>query len=161
MLHARADLEHRGILRFLLRRERPSRVAFHGRARPARRGRRTIREKLLDVLTAALATSKPGGTVPAAIPATIVVAAGAHDRSPRAAHLDRLPLLDHRIRNFIEEAGLPRRCELAVSPPLLGVREIELRLGARDPDVEQPALLLEERRIVVRFCERKKAILES
>ena len=38
---------------------------------------------------------------------------------------------------------------------------IQLPLGARDADIEQASLLLEEWRIVVRLRERKESILES
>ena len=50
-----------------------------------------------------------------------------------------------------------RRHELAVAPALLGVREVQLPLGARDADVEEPPLLLEQRGIVVRPARAERA----
>jgi hypothetical protein len=41
------------------------------------------------------------------------------------------------------------------------VEQIELLLRARDPDVEQPPLLLELRRVVVGAGEREEAVLEA
>ena len=41
------------------------------------------------------------------------------------------------------------------------MREVELPLGARDADVEEPALLLEQRGIVVRLREREQTVLET
>ena len=49
------------------------------------------------------------------------------------------------VGNPVEKARRPRRQQLAVPPPLFGVRDVQLSLGAGDADVEQPPLFLEQR----------------
>src|SRR5262249_10273303 len=86
--------------------------------------------------------------------------AGAHRGASRAAHLDRAPARDQSFRDVVEELRLAGRRELSVAPALLGVREEQRPLGAGDADVEETALLLEQRRVLVGAREREEAVLE-
>src|SRR2546430_2091832 len=72
----------------------------------------------------------------------------AHDTAAGAAQPHGALLIDELFWNTVEKARLPRRQQLAVAPTLLGVSDVQLFLGARDTDIEEPPLLLEHVRIV-------------
>src|SRR5674476_1464591 len=84
-----------------------------------------------------------------------------HERATRAADLDRLALLEHLFGNRLKKARGLRRHELAVAAPSLRVRQKKLALGARDSDVEKPALFLEHRGILERLRKREESALEA
>ena len=99
--------------------------------------------------------------VPAGAVAPLAAAAGeCMNERPELRTLIVLRCSSIVLGNGDEKARRLRRHELAVAPALLGVREVQLPLGARDADVEQPALLLEQGGIVVRLREREQAVLE-
>src|SRR6185503_981132 len=79
----------------------------------------------------------------------------------RGSHLDRPPLLHHARRNLLQKTRADGSHELAVPASALGVRQIELSLGACDPDVKETPLLLELWRIVKRLRGWKQSVLET
>src|SRR5690349_23526352 len=75
----------------------------------------------------------------------------------RARHDHRGPhLFDELGGDLAQEPRWDREAFLAVQPPLLGVREVQLALGARDTDVAEAPLFLEAGRIVQRALVREQ-----
>lgn len=158
MLHACADDVARRVLRFVF--NAAAAGESYRNARPTGRSR-GARGHFVEIdldARARFETSAP--VTPTPITARRVHS-GAHERSPGASHFDRAALLEHRRRNRVEEARLTRAEQLAVAPAFFGVRQVELLARARDPDVKQAPLFLEQRRIVVRLGEREQSVLET
>src|SRR5258706_8547304 len=129
-----------------------------GHSRPAHRGA-ALSECVVIVEDGRAQDVIHGGARLRAPP--LAAAHGVHERAAGAAHLDRLAQLQQSLGDASEKARRLGRKELPVPAALLGVRKKELSFRARDADVEQPPLLLEQRRLAVCPCEWKEPVLEA
>ena len=155
MLDTRSDRDNRRILRLL--RFRKCGHTGDGEAGPALRCTRWKRAVRIEPRFARGVIDSAGARVAPLAPA----AERLHERASGAADLDRLELLEHRLRNGLEKARCLGRQELTVAPAFLGVREEQLPLRARDTDVKETSLLLQHGRIIERLGERKQSVLEA